>query len=77
MTINISVSHMSALLHALGPVCVLVLALFLLLYTGVVLPTVWSRHAYRRAAARRTMTTLVDWLASLARALRSLLRRQR
>lgn len=53
-----------------GPVGTLVLVLFLLLYVGVVLPTVWSRHSYRRNAARRTMTTLLDYADRLARALR-------
>ncbi|MFF2043694.1 hypothetical protein ACFVVX_25070 [Kitasatospora sp. NPDC058170] len=58
---------------ALGPTGLLALVLFLLLYAGVVLPTVWSRHAYRRTAARRTLATLLDHLARLGRVVRGLL----
>lgn len=76
VSINISVSQASALMHALGPAGVLVLALFLLFYLGVVLPAVWSRHAYRRTAARLTMTTLLDHAGNLVRALRSPRRRR-
>jgi hypothetical protein len=56
--------------QALGPVGALMVILFLLLYVGVVLPTVWSRHAFRRTAARRTMTTLLDYLDRLTLVLR-------
>ena len=56
--------------QALGPVGTVMIALFLLLYVGVVLPTVWSRHAYRRTAARRTMTILLDYLDRLTLVLR-------
>ncbi|MFI9328332.1 hypothetical protein ACIGZJ_12410 [Kitasatospora sp. NPDC052868] len=59
--------------ETLGPTGLVALALFLLLYVGVVLPTVWSRHAYRRTAARRTLTTLLDHLARLGRVVRGLL----
>jgi hypothetical protein len=51
--------------QALGLTGTLVLVFFLLLYVGVVLPTVWSRHSFRRTAAHRTMTTLLDYLAKL------------
>ena len=60
-------------LHTLGPAGTLALALFLLLYAGIVLPTVWSRDAARRTAARATATTLLDHLTRIARALRALL----
>lgn len=56
--------------QALGPVGAVMVALFLLLYIGVVLPTVWSRHAYRRTAARRTMIVLLDYLDRLTLVLR-------
>ncbi|MCX4993712.1 hypothetical protein [Streptomyces sp. NBC_00568] len=49
----------------LGLIGTLILVVFLLLYVGVVLPSVWSRHSYRRAAARRTMTTLLDYMNKL------------
>ncbi|WNO70150.1 hypothetical protein [Streptomyces sp. AM8-1-1] len=32
---------------------------FALLYAGVILPTIWSRHPDRRAAAHRTLDTLL------------------
>ncbi|WP_338696032.1 hypothetical protein V2W30_12060 [Streptomyces sp. Q6] len=47
-------------LTALGPLGTLALLVFLLLFTGIVLPAVWSRHAYRRTAARQTLTALAD-----------------
>nr|WP_240981453.1 MULTISPECIES: hypothetical protein [unclassified Streptomyces] len=50
---------LSQTLELLGPVGLLVLAFALLVFVGVVLPTIWSRHAYRRSAARRTMATLL------------------
>ncbi|NML49690.1 hypothetical protein HHL19_04915 [Streptomyces sp. R302] len=52
-------SLLSQTLELLGPVGLLVLAFALLVFVGVVLPTIWSRHAYRRSAARRTMATLL------------------
>ncbi|MFI7385020.1 hypothetical protein [Streptomyces sp. NPDC049813] len=57
-------------LSALGPLGALALFGFLLLFVGVVLPSVWSRHAYRRRAARQTLAALVDALSTLARSLR-------
>ncbi|MER7839729.1 hypothetical protein ABTY98_28550 [Streptomyces sp. NPDC096040] len=53
----------------LGPIGVLAMAVFLLLFVGVVLPAVWSRHAYRRSAAQQILTALID---ALFRALRRL-----
>ncbi|MFJ8936412.1 hypothetical protein ACIRL0_11935 [Streptomyces sp. NPDC102365] len=67
---DISKQLASDTVQALGPVGAVMVALFLLLYVGVVLPTVWSRHAYRRTAARRTMTTLLDYLDRLTLVLR-------
>ncbi|MFE2557437.1 hypothetical protein OG361_10405 [Streptomyces sp. NBC_00090] len=58
-----------ALLHEalelLGPVGLLVLVAALLVFAGVVLPTIWSRHAYRRSAARSTLNTLLRALRRL------------
>lgn len=53
--------------HTLGPWGSTALAVFLLIFTSIVLPTVWSRHAYRRAAARRTLDTLLDVLRRIFR----------
>ncbi|MFE6840132.1 hypothetical protein ACFVFI_35560 [Streptomyces sp. NPDC057705] len=61
-------------IETLGPVGTLVVTLFLLLYAGVVLPAVWSRHAYRRSAARTVLASLGDALGRLARAVRHLMR---
>ncbi|MFI6035348.1 hypothetical protein ACIBBD_14480 [Streptomyces sp. NPDC051315] len=60
---------LTTVLTALGPFGTLALAVFLLLFAGVVLPAVWSRHAYRRTAAQQTLATLID---VLFRALRRL-----
>lgn len=38
---------------------VLLLAAFAFLYAGVILPTIWSRHPDRRAAAHRTLGMLL------------------
>ncbi|MFD8206372.1 hypothetical protein ACFV2S_08235 [Streptomyces sp. NPDC059695] len=54
-----TVSFLTEGLHVLGPVGLLVLAAALMVFAGVVLPTIWSRHAYRRSAARSTMNTLL------------------
>ncbi|MBB4980092.1 MULTISPECIES: hypothetical protein [Streptomyces] len=54
-----TVSLLSEALELLGPVGLLVLLGALLVFVGVVLPTIWSRHAYRRSAARSTMNTLL------------------
>ncbi|SEC13955.1 hypothetical protein [Streptomyces sp. 2314.4] len=35
------------------------LAVFLLIYVGVILPAIWSRRPQRRTAAQRTLTALV------------------
>ncbi|MFJ2191703.1 hypothetical protein ACIOJE_27840 [Kitasatospora sp. NPDC087861] len=59
--------------QTLGPVGTLTLFVFVLLYVGVILPSIWSRHAYRRSAARTTMTTLLNHLTRLGHALRALL----
>ncbi|AWL38852.1 MULTISPECIES: hypothetical protein [Streptomyces] len=56
----------------LGPIGTTALVLFLLLYAGVILPAVWSRRPYRRAAAHRTLTTLLNHLDTLLRALRGI-----
>ncbi|MDX3245410.1 hypothetical protein [Streptomyces sp. ME18-1-4] len=53
------------LLDALGPVGLLVLLGTVMIFVGVVLPTIWSRHAYRRSAARMTMNTLLKALRRL------------
>ncbi|MFF4654604.1 hypothetical protein [Streptomyces sp. NPDC001381] len=53
------------LLDTLGPVGLLVLFGMVMIFVGVVLPTIWSRHAYRRAAARATMNTLLKALRRL------------
>ncbi|WP_043474467.1 hypothetical protein [Streptomyces collinus] len=50
------------LLDTLGPVGLLVLLCTVMIFVGVVLPTIWSRHPYRRTAARATMNTLLDAL---------------
>ena len=55
-------SIVQAILDALGPVGLLIFLVALITYAGVVLPTIWSRHAYRRAAARRTLDTLLKAL---------------
>ncbi|MFI5531838.1 hypothetical protein ACIA8O_25225 [Kitasatospora sp. NPDC051853] len=39
--------------------------LALLLFAGVVLPAVWSRHGYRRTAARRTLAMLLKAVRDL------------
>ncbi|MFF0706206.1 hypothetical protein ACFYVC_38495 [Streptomyces tendae] len=49
-------------LDTLGPVGLLVLLGTAMIFVGVVLPTIWSRHAYRRTAARATMNTLLKTL---------------
>ncbi|MFF4215285.1 hypothetical protein [Streptomyces nondiastaticus] len=36
------------------------LAVFLLIYVGVILPAIWSRRPQRRTAAQRTLTALVQ-----------------
>ncbi|WP_128643375.1 hypothetical protein [Streptomyces sp. SS] len=54
-----SATLLSEVLDVLGPVGLLVLVAALLVFVGVVLPTIWSRHAYRRTAARSTMNTLL------------------
>ncbi|WP_326762773.1 hypothetical protein OHB35_52850 [Streptomyces phaeochromogenes] len=53
------------LLDSLGPVSLLVLLSTVMVFMGVVLPTIWSRHAYRRSAARTTMNTLLKALRRL------------
>ncbi|MCW8103026.1 hypothetical protein [Streptomyces tauricus] len=53
------------LLDTLGPVGLLVLLTTVMVFAGVVLPTIWSRHAYRRSAARTTMNTLIKALRRL------------
>ncbi|MFK0112076.1 hypothetical protein [Streptomyces sp. NPDC091217] len=53
------------LLDTLGPVGLLVLLGTVMIFVGVVLPTIWSRHAYRRSAARTTMNTLLKALHRL------------
>ncbi|WP_073946617.1 hypothetical protein [Streptomyces kebangsaanensis] len=53
------------LLDTLGPVGLLVLLGTVMVFAGVVLPTIWSRHAYRRSAARTTMNTLLKALRRL------------
>ncbi|MFJ9180466.1 hypothetical protein [Streptomyces sp. NPDC102360] len=57
-------------LTALGPFGTLALFVFLLLFAGIVLPAVWSRHAYRRNAARQTLTALADLANRLLRRVR-------
>ncbi|MER5638199.1 hypothetical protein ABT095_14720 [Kitasatospora sp. NPDC002227] len=54
----------------LGPIGAAALVMFGLLYVGVILPTVWSRSPYRRTAAHRTLTTLLDHLDIFLRILR-------
>lgn len=46
---------------------VLGLAIFVLLYAGVVLPTIWSRHPERRKAAHRTLDMLLKARRGLRR----------
>ncbi|MFE7267655.1 hypothetical protein ACFU9B_37420 [Streptomyces sp. NPDC057592] len=53
------------LLDTLGPVGLLVLLGTVMVFVGVVLPTIWSRHTYRRSAARATMNTLLKALRQL------------
>lgn len=55
--------------HTAGEAGGVALVLFLLVYVGVILPTVWSRHPYRRAAAHRTLTTLMSHLDTALHAL--------
>ncbi|RKE02917.1 hypothetical protein BX266_7520 [Streptomyces sp. TLI_171] len=43
----------------------MVFLLALLVFAGVVLPAVWSRHGYRRAAARRILAMLLQTLRDL------------
>ncbi|MFD4552543.1 hypothetical protein [Streptomyces sp. NPDC058466] len=57
--------YVAAILAALGPWGTFAFLTFLLIFAGVVLPTVWSRHAYRRTAARRTLDTLLKALRRL------------
>ncbi|MEV4614192.1 hypothetical protein AB0K43_16580 [Kitasatospora sp. NPDC049258] len=49
------------------PLTSLCLLVFVLIYLGVILPTVWSRHPDRRSAARRTLETLVGALRKAGR----------
>jgi hypothetical protein len=49
--------------HLPTSLVVLILAAFALLYVGVVLPTIWSRHPERRAAAHRTLGMLLRALS--------------
>ncbi|MFD6550791.1 hypothetical protein [Streptomyces sp. NPDC058398] len=58
---------LSSVLTALGPTGILTLLFFLLLFAGVVLPAVWSRHGWRRAAAHRTLGRLLTALERLIR----------
>ncbi|MFE4823836.1 hypothetical protein ACFRFU_47260 [Streptomyces sp. NPDC056704] len=68
LDMNPPVIHMlSAVVQTLGPWCTTALVIFLFAFTSIALPTVWSRHAYRRAAARRTLDTLVDVLRHIFR----------
>ncbi|MEU7069099.1 hypothetical protein AB0B30_00305 [Streptomyces narbonensis] len=60
-----TVSLLREALELLGPVGLLVLVAVLLVFAGVVLPTIWSRHAYRRSAARSTLNTLLRALRRL------------
>ncbi|MEU8773465.1 hypothetical protein [Streptomyces sp. NPDC048606] len=53
------------LLDTLGPIGLLVALGTVMVFAGVVLPTIWSRHAYRRSAARTTMNTLLRALRRL------------
>ncbi|MFD9367468.1 hypothetical protein ACFWA6_07115 [Streptomyces sp. NPDC060020] len=46
---------------------VLGLVIFVLLYAGVVLPTIWSRHPERRKAAHCTLDMLLKARRSLRR----------
>ncbi|MEV2212458.1 hypothetical protein AB0H86_13560 [Streptomyces sp. NPDC050997] len=62
-------TSLNTLVITLGPVGILVLAVFLLLFVGVVLPAVWSRHDYRRTAAQQMLSALID---AVCRALRRL-----
>ena len=52
-------------LDTLGPIGLLVLLGTAMVFVGVVLPTIWSRHAYRRSAARTTMNTILKALRQL------------
>ncbi|MFC9295740.1 hypothetical protein ACFTWH_10520 [Streptomyces sp. NPDC057011] len=45
--------------NAAPPLTALVVAAFVLVFLGVVLPAVWSRHAWRRTAAHRTLGVLL------------------
>ncbi|MEV5781327.1 hypothetical protein AB0L42_09935 [Streptomyces sp. NPDC052287] len=53
------------LLNTLDPVGLLALTGTVMMFVGVVLATIWSRHAYRRPAARTTMNTLLEALRRL------------
>ncbi|MFC9491843.1 hypothetical protein ACFTZM_38025 [Streptomyces hydrogenans] len=46
---------------------VLGLIIFVLVYAGVVLPTIWSRHPERRKAAHRTLDMLLKARRGLRR----------
>ncbi|MER8031553.1 hypothetical protein ABTZ78_21605 [Streptomyces bauhiniae] len=54
---------------------VVVLAVFVLLYLGVVLPAVWSRRSHRRHAAAWVLELMFKQLLLVLRLLASLLRR--
>lgn len=56
---------------ALGSLGFTLPAGFVLLYIGVVLPAVWSRHDYRRVAAYRTLIALLNQLDGLLKVLRA------
>ncbi|MEV5508740.1 hypothetical protein [Streptomyces orinoci] len=73
MTIVNSLHEISTCTTGLfGPIGTTVLVPFLLVYVGVILPAVWSRRPYRRVAAQRTLTTLLNHLDALLRALRGI-----
>ncbi|MER6359867.1 hypothetical protein [Kitasatospora sp. NPDC001527] len=52
---------------ALDPLARLCLLVFVLIYLGVILPTIWSRSPDRRSAARRTLETLAGVLRKTRR----------
>ncbi|MFD8316825.1 hypothetical protein [Kitasatospora purpeofusca] len=52
---------------ALDPLARLCVLLFVLIYLGVILPTVWSRSPDRRSAALRTLETLAGMLRKSGR----------
>ncbi|MGC0423340.1 hypothetical protein [Embleya sp. AB8] len=56
----------------LGPLGLLSLLLFLLVYVGVVLPAIWSRVPARRTAAHRVLSLLLEHFHRMLRALRGL-----